>query len=289
MISSFKHIYEVDMMDTFLYLESSLPKNNSNKIILKVMKQDIDRFLEQSGISTERAWKNRLSLVILPNINLDRYRYWLHLFLFTSKSHRIKLILEYHYQNWPLKESFVNNAEFQIMSFLEGSPFPKKRKEDVLEEISMWIFYKRANAKSQKELNIQNNRSITTSALTRNIIISEDIIDGLVELLSKKCLVNKSDKDSLKQLLEGGTCTSPIQIGVGIGAFTDVFRRLKKEEFIYNDKDKTVIQWIHQNFIFEKKSNHPFEAPSITYMEKIFRLTTVVSKKKIINLDNIIK
>ncbi|NUM51281.1 MAG: hypothetical protein HUU48_09205 [Flavobacteriales bacterium] len=135
-----KHIYEVDIIGTFLNVEKIILSSRekylltiSKKEYIVRLKENMEYLLTDKGIDVPFVLEHKLPVVIKPQIDSQSYEYWLALHLMTIDEEVIPLVLLFHYDKWNRSLRFINLVEFIVFRIFQiNKPFSLKKKASTI-------------------------------------------------------------------------------------------------------------------------------------------------------------
>ena len=276
LFSTFKHIYEVDLIQSYFALEQKLLDEGKTKQLdpkkyLDQLKFGINFILDKKGLNRDLVWSHKLSVIVNPNIEFDSYFSWMPLFLYIQPTSKVFLILEYHFAHWNDKIIFLNNIEYMVLRAIEVNQGFKS--QDLETEICNWLYSKRLDhgyleVEITQEINESRPelfQSSVRSILEKKVIFNDEIVEKLKAIL-KPLLEDKVEIENLSLLIDGENIADRLKINKPGNVFVYIFQRLLTKRFIYNDRQSDIIDWVEHNFSFynvKKKTFTPLTKKTI--------------------------
>ena len=270
-----KHIYDVDIISTYLKFKKGLNNGSlefsdglSTKEFLARLQTSIEETTKNDQGSVKKLIEFEIPTVITHDQIPGQFNFWFALQLMVTDHNRIPLMLNEHLRNWSDKVAFINLVEFDI-----ALTFDINKPNDIdknTEAVYSWINSVREKygyelkKESASEILNSKKRDAKEDDVLGDINFKNIHLPALKKLVSNQLAV-KSQKDELDILLQGKKINTPIKIKCSPKVFTFIFIELKDKKKIVETKLK-IAEWLCKNFLFKLKPHNPFTQRSYNRM-----------------------
>lgn len=274
MISSFKHVYDVDAMSIYWQIVNRYHESDEIQPYLEHLRDEINKIIIKQGIRNDLAWQYRAALVVDPGEDIDQYNMWMHLMLYLQPINRIKLVLDYHERNWNLGQDFRNNLQFQILNRMESNGYLFDQTK--IDQVSNYILLERLSS-TESNHNLEDVKLDTN--LKDRISCSNETKERLIAYFTNYLV--DTNLDSLTNVIYGKSIQGCVKLSVSRIAFIYLFYELQKEEIIYNFNKTSIRNWIVCNFQFLSPENPKYSNPGKSYVDKVLEGKRLPKKSSI--------
>ena len=266
-----RHLYDIDAFDILDQMRTKY--GNSDDVLEKV--QIIEQMLTNEAnaeqISLEESSKVRNFIV--PS-TFSNYGTFLTLKLLLIDPYKIQLLLTYQCglfegNRYARKDNFIGLIEFFV--YAQTRSFIKISEPIRLEKISEWLQSKRESLQQIAAIPVVSTKEFST------VVFFDQNKEGLF-CERMKMYISSEQFENFKKLISGNELDGKILFMGQVNQLVDLFKRLKKHNFINVYSYPKLGKWLLDNFLYLNRRNEE-TALEINTLNSLLKKSKPVSKR----------